>query len=295
MSSHLPNTLGAEAPAKVNLFLRVVGRRADGYHELQSLVAPIDLSDHVQIHADASSEFRTLALSLEVIGEPGVVAGVPMDESNLVLRAARALAETQAIRGFADITLTKRVPAAAGLGGGSADAAATLRILNDLWEIGLDEEGLRSVGLAVGSDVPALLVSGPALVGGRGERLEALSIPELDLALVTFPFGIRTADAFRWWDEDGATSGPDPEPIVTAFTKGTPAAGAPPLYNDLEDVVTRRHPEIGEARWKLLEAGAAAVVMSGSGPTLVALLTPDRSFVGPDDLHVRAVRTLKGA
>ena len=146
---------------KVNLFLRVVGRREDGYHDLDSLIVPVDLADRLEIHAAADpAEFHALSLSLEVIGDESLVRGVPADDSNLVLRAAAALAERTETRGFADITLEKRVPAAGGLGGGSADAAAALRALNDLWACGLDQDELLAVAAQVGSDLPALMVGG---------------------------------------------------------------------------------------------------------------------------------------
>jgi 4-diphosphocytidyl-2-C-methyl-D-erythritol kinase len=292
MTPRLPRTLSVEAPAKVNLFLRVLGRRPDGYHELESLVAPIDFADRLDIHADSGPEFRTLALALDITGDLDLVRQVPADESNLVLRAARALADAVEARGFADITLEKRVPAAAGLGGGSADAAATLRALNQLWECGLDEAALTEVATSVGSDVPALLVGGPALARGRGERVEPISVPSLNLALVTFPFGVSTADAFRWWDEEGGSPGVDPGPILSAAREGPAAALKDLLYNDLEDVVIRRHPAIGEAKKRLLDAGAVAVVMSGSGPALAALLPSDEGFEPPEGLGARLVRTV---
>jgi 4-diphosphocytidyl-2-C-methyl-D-erythritol kinase len=292
MTPRLPRTLSVEARAKVNLFLRVLGRRPDGYHELETLVAPIDFADRLEIHADSGPDFRTLALALDITGDPGVVGGVPMDESNLVLRAARALSDAVGTRGFADITLEKRVPAAAGLGGGSADAAATLRVLNELWECGLEEDALSDVAASVGSDVPAFLVGGPAVARGRGERVEPIPVPSLKLAIVTFPFGVSTADAFRWWDEEGGSPGADPGPILSATRGGSGEALGDLLYNDLEDVVIRRHPAIGEAKERLLHAGAVGVVMSGSGPALVALLHSEASFEPPDGLELRLIRTV---
>ena len=269
----MPNTRIAEAPAKVNLFLRVLGARPDGYHEIETLIAPISLEDRLEVHADADPSFRTLSLSLEVTGDPGLVRGVPNDESNLVIRAASALADRAGVRGFADITLEKRIPAAAGLGGGSSDAAATLKVLNDLWDCGLDERTLLDVGASIGSDVPALLMDGPAIARGRGDRVEAAKVSPLSVAVVTFPFGVSTRDAFAWWDEAHGTTGPDPSPLVEAALSGGEALGGL-LFNDLEGVVVRRHPEIGEARRALLAGGAFGAVMSGSGPTVVGCLSP---------------------
>ncbi|HEY3210145.1 MAG TPA: 4-(cytidine 5'-diphospho)-2-C-methyl-D-erythritol kinase [Actinomycetota bacterium] len=294
MIGRVPDTVRVQARAKVNLFLRVLGRRPDGYHELETLIVPIDLADQLEIHAHSDpAEFRTLALSLEVTGDPGLVHGVPLDESNLVLKAARSLADGAGARGFADITLEKRVPAAAGLGGGSADAAATLRALNDLWGCHLDDDALREVGETVGSDVPALLVGGAVVARGRGERVEPVSLPSMTLALTTFRFGVSTADAFRWWDEEGEHTGPDPGPLLAATRYGDSAALASLLYNDLEAAVIRRHPAIGEAKERLLKAGAG-VVMCGSGPTLAALIPADGGFEPPEGLDTRLVRTASG-
>jgi 4-diphosphocytidyl-2-C-methyl-D-erythritol kinase len=277
-----PDTVLVQAMAKVNLFLRVLGRRDDGYHDLETLVVPIDLDDRLVIHAVSNpAEFRTLSLSLELTGEAGLVQGIPVDESNLVLRAASALADRVNARGFAEIVLEKRVPVAAGLGGGSADAAATLKALNELWGAGLDEPELLEVAADVGSDVPALLAGGSVFVRGRGERLVPVRMAGLNLALATFRFGVPTAEAFGWWDEDGASTGPDPAAILQEAHRGTMGERgdlgrfAELLFNDLEQPVIARHAVIGEVKDRLLAGGALAVVMSGSGPSLAALLPED--------------------
>jgi 4-diphosphocytidyl-2-C-methyl-D-erythritol kinase len=296
MTAELPDTARVEARAKVNLFLRVLGRRPDGYHELETLIVPIELADRLEIHAHSDpAQFRTLALSLEVIGPPHLVSGVPVDESNLVLRAARSLAEAVEVRGFADITLEKRVPAAAGLGGGSADAAATLRALNELWDCRLDDAALEEVAGILGSDVPALLAGGPAIARGRGERVEPVPVPSLRLALITFPFGVSTAEAFGWWDDDGGRTGPEPEPALAAAREGRPEALGDLLHNDLEHVVIQRRPAIGQAKERLLAAGAAGVVMCGSGPTLAALIPLEGGFEPPDGLDVQVLRSVGSA
>jgi 4-diphosphocytidyl-2-C-methyl-D-erythritol kinase len=256
------DTMTVAAPAKINLFLRVLGRRADGYHDIESLVVPISLADRLQVHAVADpTAFRTLSLSLALTGDPGLTRGVPADQSNLVLRAARLLAEGAGVRGFADFNLEKRIPAAAGLGGGSSDAAAALRALNDLWATDVAPEDLQALAAAVGSDVPALLGGGPVLVSGRGEVVQPTSPLSLRIALVTFGFGVRTADAYRWWDEDG---GPHADPA-------TEVAGYP-VANNLEGAVMRRNPRIRAARDLLVRAGAMTAVMCGSGPSVAAIL-----------------------
>jgi len=260
-----PNTLVVEAPAKVNLSLRVLGRRQDGYHDIESLMAPLSLADRLRVHAHADpTEFRTLSLSLEVRGDPGLVRPVPTDDSNLVIRAALALAERAEIRGFAEFVLDKRTPTAAGLGGGSSDAAAALRALNALWGCSLDEGELREVGAGVGSDVPALLGDGPVLVSGRGEIVVSSAVAAFDLVLVPFDFSVNTADAYRWWDEDG---GPHDED--THFP------------NDLAEPVMKRHPRIRDARDLLRTARVPGVLTSGSGPTVAGILSPGAGRLDP--------------
>jgi 4-diphosphocytidyl-2-C-methyl-D-erythritol kinase len=266
----------ALARAKLNPFLRVLRRRDDAYHELETLILPISLTDRLEVHAASDLvRFETLALQLDVSGDPELIAGVPQDESNLILRAAVVLADATGVRGFADFLLEKRIPAAAGLGGGSADAAATLRVLNELWGCGLGEDALRDLGASVGSDVPALLGGGAWLASGRGERLEPVVVKPQRWRLITFSFGVPTGDAYGWWDEDGGGTGPDPAPIVSAAEGGDPSVLGGLLFNDLEAPVIRRHPEVGLAKRRLLAAGALGAVMCGSGPTVAGLLPPE--------------------
>lgn len=268
-----------EARAKVNLFLRVLGRRPDGYHELETLVVPVSLADRVEVRARVDRASRAVSVHLEVVGDPEVLSGVPLAGTNLVIRAARALAEAAGVGGTVRVRLTKRVPAGAGLGGGSADAAATIRALHDLWELGLEEVDLLGVAAAVGSDVPALLAGGAVLARGRGERVERVPVAPMELALVTFPLQVRTAEAFGWWDEDGGPTGPDPADLLRSLHPGAVAAsGLGSLgglfFNDLEPSVVARRPEVGEAKAALLEGGAVAAVMCGSGPSVAGVLPP---------------------
>jgi 4-diphosphocytidyl-2-C-methyl-D-erythritol kinase len=251
------------APAKLNLFLRVLGRRADGYHDISSLILPLTLADGVQAR-------RSERLLLTVIGE--CAADVPRREENLVVRAARALADAAGVAPAADLLLSKRIPVAAGLGGGSADAAATLRALASLWGVDGGPAHLREIGARVGSDVSALVEIRPALIGGRGEEVEPAEVPRTWWVLLTQPFGVSAGDAYRWWDQDGGPGGPDPEPLLAAIRAEELERAGPLLSNDLEDPVTARHPEVGAARDRLLEAGALGAVMVGSGPTVAGLV-----------------------
>ena len=276
--SSLPNTRVVQARAKVNLFLRVHGRRDDGYHEVETAILPVSLADRLEVHAASDPSFRTLSLALEVTGDPATVRAVPADESNLILRAADALARRMEATGFADVLLEKRIPVAAGLGGGSADAAATLHALNDLWGSGLNDQDLRTIGAEVGSDVPALLAGGPVLARGRGEMVEPVELPSMRWVLMPFPFGVSTRDAYTWCDREKGGIGPDPGPLIDAAREGDIEQVGGLLFNDLEPGVLRRHPEIGAAKQRLLDAGAAGVVLCGSGPTLAALAPAGRDL-----------------
>jgi 4-diphosphocytidyl-2-C-methyl-D-erythritol kinase len=256
------------APAKLNVFLRVRGRRSDGYHEIETLVQPITLADGVR------AAHRDEGFGLTIAGERAPEA--PTGPENLVLRAAEALAEeTRESRG-ANLTLVKRVPVAAGLGGGSADAAATLRALDRLWGYGLPAERLAQVAADVGSDVPALLSGGPVLARGTGEQVEPASVARTWWVLRILGFGVSARDAYGWWDEDGGEKGPDPVPLLEAVTVADPARLGPLLFNDLEGPVTARHPEVDRARESLLAVGALGAVMCGSGPTVAGLARDGR-------------------
>ena len=260
-----------EAHAKVNLFLRVLGPRDDGYHEIETVLVPISLADHVSVEpADA--------LRVSLTGP--VAGGVPRDDANLALRAARALAaEAGGDSPGARITIDKKIPVAAGLGGGSADAAATLLLLDELWSTGLGRDGLARLAADIGSDVPALLLGEPAYASGRGERVASVLAQSTTWVVKPFPFGVSSADAYAWWDGH-ATTGPDPGALIAAAEAGDDALLGSALYNDLQAPVAERHPEIAETIDAFVGAGARGAVMTGSGPTVVALC----SFAAAQDV-----------
>ncbi len=259
------------AHAKVNLFLRVLSPRDDGYHEIETVLVPISLADHVSVEpADA--------LSVSLNGP--VAGGVPRDDANLALRAARALAaEAGGEPSGARITIDKKVPVAAGLGGGSADAAATLLLLDELWSTGLGRDGLARLAADIGSDVPALLLGEPAYASGRGERVASVLAQSTTWVVKPFAFGVSSADAYAWWDGH-ATTGPDPGALIAAAEAGDDALLGSALYNDLQAPVAERHPEIAETVDAFVGAGARGAVMTGSGPTVVALC----SFAAAQDV-----------
>jgi 4-diphosphocytidyl-2-C-methyl-D-erythritol kinase len=259
-----PRRIRREAHAKINVFLRVLAARPDGYHDLESLVVPISLADRVSAEPDER-------LRVETTGAAELVGEVPAGGLNLALVAALALADACPQSAGARVEIHKRIPVAAGLGGGSADAAATLLALNELWGCGLDLGTLVDVAERIGSDVPAMLLGVPVLMSGRGELLAPAESASFWWVVVSLGFGVRSPDAYRWWDEDGGVHGPDPQPVLDAAAAGDAEALGAVLFNDLEAPVVARHPEIGAAKGRLLAAGALGATMVGSGSSVVGL------------------------
>ena len=250
------------ARAKINPFLRVLSRRDDGFHEIETLILPITLADGVQ--AVPGDDLR-----LTVVGERG--GQVPSGEENLVLRAARALQERVGHPGGAHLLLSKRIPVAAGLGGGSADAAATLRALDRLWDCGLGAEGLIPVATEVGSDVAALLFDGPVIARGRGEVVERIQLPRTWWVLLTSEQGIRTADTYARWDATGVPGRASLQDLIRQLARREFDEMGSLLTNDLEGSVMEHRADVEGGKGRLLAQGALGAVMSGSGPTVAGL------------------------
>ena len=254
--------VAARAHAKVNLDLRVLGTRPDGYHELRTVFQSIALHDTVT----AQEKAGPFVLKCRT-------PGVPLDDRNLVWRAAAALWNALGRAGDpADtvVTIEKAIPMQAGLGGGSADAAAALQVLGRLWG-GAPLSLLREVAAGIGSDAPFFLSGGTALGLGRGEEVYPLvDLPRHWILLVRPPFGVSTVEAYSWYDEDRAAGVRDPRIDVQILPVPWPSRAAQ-MINDLEAPVIRRHPEIGTIKAALREAGASAAAMSGSGSVVFGL------------------------
>ena len=254
--------VAAHAHAKVNLDLRVLGTRPDGYHELRTVFQSIALHDTV-IAQEKAGPFVLKCRT----------PGVPLDDRNLVWRAAAALWKALGRAGDpADtiVTIEKAIPMQAGLGGGSADAAAALQVLGRVWG-GAPLSLLREVAAGVGSDAPFFLSGGTALGLGRGEEVYPLvDLPRHWIVLVRPPFGVSTVEAYSWYDEDRAAGVREPRIDVQILPVPWPSRAAQ-MINDLEAPVIRRHPEIGTIKAALREAGASAAAMSGSGSVVFGL------------------------
>jgi 4-diphosphocytidyl-2-C-methyl-D-erythritol kinase len=253
------------APAKVNLGLRILARRSDGYHELESLFVPLDFGDALRLEI---SEAAAPGVSLRV--EPAG-SGAPADASNLAVRAAELFLAEARLALRVEIALEKRTPVAAGLGGGSSDAAAVLRGLASLAPRPLEPGRLAALALRLGADVPFFLDPRPAFVRGIGERIEpAAGVPSLPLLLAGPGEPLATREVFRAYDvlcaERERVAAPPPRDL--AGITQDPAALARLLGNDLEPAALRLCPAIRRLRGELDARGALAVGMSGSGPTL---------------------------
>ncbi len=230
------------APAKLNLFLHVTGRRPDGYHEIQTVFQLIDLADHLQFTPRADGEVQRIDGPEEI----------PPSE-DLCLRAARRLMKEGGSGLGADIRLQKRIPIQGGLGGGSSDAATTLVALNEIWGLRLDAARLAVIGLELGADIPLFIQGNSAWGEGIGERLTPLELPERHYAVVFPGVGIRTAEVFQASELTRKT----PKTTIRGFLK----AGG---HNDCEPVVAGRSPEVRQALAWLSERGEARLTGTGS-------------------------------
>jgi len=259
------------AAAKVNLVLEVLSKRDDGYHEIATVMQTIDLTDRLTLE-DADT------VALRVSDGP-----VPIDMTNLAVRAALALREAAGVDRGVRVALDKRIPVAAGLGGGSADAAGVLIGLNRLWGLRWPRAKLEEVAVSLGMDVPFFLRGGAALATGRGERLESVPAGGLALVLVNPRLGSSTAEAYGRVTPALYTDGRRTQALVDALRSRRATRVASSLYNGLEGAVAPHYPEVGRMRAALLAAGALGAAMSGSGPTVFGVA---RSFE-----HARQIRS----
>jgi len=251
------------APAKVNLYLEILGKRPDGYHELATLMVAVRLFDTLVFTDEPAGELilhcRAQALST--------------GPDNLVMRAARLLREHTGCSRGARMRLVKRIPLAAGLAGGSTDAAATLAGLNRLWRLGLADEELSALAARLGSDV-AFFLDGPAAwCTGRGEHVAPLRLGRmLDLVLVCPPVGLSTAEVYRNVDSRNGTDSVQPgDAIRQAVERGDIEAIGGLLHNRLQPAAERLCPRIADLQARLAELKPAGQLMSGSGSTVFAL------------------------
>ena len=250
------------APAKINWTLEVLGRRPDGFHEVKTILQTIDLCDSLELEPAPE-------LTLEATGE-----GLPPPDENLTLRAARLLQERAGYSGGARMRLTKSTPVAAGLGGGSSDAAAALRGLDRLWGLALPHERLVELAAEVGSDVPFFLRGGTALAEGRGERITPLpDAPRTAILMVVPPLSIphKTQRMYSLLSPEHYGDGTASDRFADALRQGRPLEEGN-LYDFFDSPAFRAFSELHTCRQALIQAGASAVHLAGSGPALFVLL-----------------------
>lgn len=251
-----------KAPAKINLSLDVLHKRQDGYHEVKMVMTTIDLADRIELKL--LDEDRITIVSHNRF--------VPDDHRNLAYKAALLLKKRFSIKQGVAITISKSIPVAAGLAGGSSDAAATLRGLNKLWNLGLTLDELAVLGAEIGSDVSFCVYGGTAIATGRGEKIEHIEAPPHCWVVLAKPeIGVSTADVYQNLKIDQIKH-PDVEGMVQAIKSQDYGSICHKLGNVLESVTMKMHPEVAMIKEQMQKFGADAVLMSGSGPTVYGLV-----------------------
>lgn len=261
------------AHGKINLDLRVLGTRPDGFHELRTVFQAIALHDTIRCVP------RPGPFAIEC-----ATAGVPLDHTNLIWRAAatlwRSLRRSGHVRDIV-VQVDKQIPLQAGLGGGSADAAATLVALTRLWRIPVKPSQLTDIAAHIGSDVPFFLSGGTALGLGRGEEIYPLAdLPPHSIVLLIPGFGVSTSEAYGWYDSERELSRAPREP---QHVPGPWPSRAAQMINDLEAPIAHHHPEIDQMKAALRRAGALAASMSGSGSTVFGLFQKRRDAIAAEE------------
>ena len=257
------------APAKINVSLRVLGRRSDGFHEIETLIAPISLCDEIKIERRSGKHKTAFCCD-----DPSV----PKGEDNIVVRAANVFFEQTKVSSGVSIALKKRIPHGAGLGGGSSDAASTLLAFNELFETNLPREALAKMAEMIGSDVPFFIFPSAAVCKGRGELVSPTRLREqLALLLLKPRFGVPTQWAYSRWTDSREIPG---------VSYGAQAFGQQSFVNDLERPVFEKFVFLAQLKmWLLKQSEVVAALMSGSGSTVFAVI---RNNADVDQLVTRA-------
>lgn len=254
-----------KAPAKINLSLDVLGKRSDGYHEVKMIMTTIDLADRLEL--TELSEDR-----IEIVSHNRYV---PDDQRNLAYQAAKLLKDRFQVKQGVSIAIEKTIPVAAGLAGGSSDAAATLRGLNKIWNLGLTIDELAKLGAEIGSDVSFCVYGGTAIATGRGEQIEHIPTPPSCWIVLAKPhIGVSTAEVYGNLRLNKVTH-PDVDRMVQVIREGNYEGICDAVGNVLEEVTFAMHPEVRRIKEQMKRFGADAVLMSGSGPTVFGIVRHD--------------------
>lgn len=254
-----------KAPAKINLSLDVLHKRPDGYHEVEMIMTTIDLADRIEL----------ALLDNDVIKIVSLNRFVPDDQRNLAYQAASILKGKFDVKKGVEIKIEKHIPVAAGLAGGSSDAAAVLRGLNKLWDLGLTLDELAVIGAEIGSDVSFCVYGGTALATGRGEIIKELPAPPVCWVILAKPFiGVSTADIYKRLDTE-TIQHPNTEKMIESISAKDYDLMCENVGNVLENVTLTLYPEVAQIKEQICKFGADAVLMSGSGPTVFGLIQHD--------------------
>ena len=270
-------TITIKAMAKINLGLDVLRRREDGYHEVKMVMQTVAIHDTLRFTKRADKR-----IILRVDG-----ADLPVDQDNLIYKAAQLLYEKASMEEGVEIVLTKRIPIAAGMAGGSTDAAATLVGMNCLFGLGYSEDELMTMGVALGADIPYCIRGGTALSEGIGEQLTPLpAVPEAWLVVAKPPIDVSTAYVYKNLNLEGLTGHPDIDGMVEAIRRQDLTGITDRMENVMETVTERDYPVIGRLKAILKENGAYNALMSGSGPTVFGIF-------GQEEQARRALKAVK--
>lgn len=265
--------------AKLNLFLRVVGIRSDGYHELETIFHGIGLGDEIALELTSTS-----GIEIDMKLGPGLVGDLPSSEENLVARAIEGLVEAGGVNPGIRIQITKSIPIAAGLGGGSGNAAGALVALSELWGMDLDPESLLDIASGIGSDVPYCIGGGTALAMKRGEALTPLPAPKQLWFVLGISFRpVLTHEVYTLWDTLDPVDDAGSAPLTFALGSGDVHEIAALLHNDLERPAFRLWPELESKKEAMIACGALGAALTGSGPTIFG--------IARDEADARAIAT----
>ena len=254
--------LYVKAPAKINLTLDVLYKRPDNFHEVEMVMTTVDLADRISLESREDGV-------IQIISTDNFV---PNDHRNFAYQAARLIKDTYGIRQGVSITIEKEIPIAAGLAGGSSDAAATLKGLNELWDLGLSIDELAELGAKIGSDVSFCVYGGTALATGRGEKIKELPAPPNCWVVLAKPkIGVSTAEVYGGLKVEGLQH-PNTQQMIQAIETKDYELLCSSLGNVLETVTFKLHPEVVMLKEQMKRFGADATLMSGSGPTVFGLV-----------------------
>ncbi|MGI8317334.1 4-(cytidine 5'-diphospho)-2-C-methyl-D-erythritol kinase [Halobacillus mangrovi] len=254
-----------KAPAKINLSLDVLYKREDGFHEVEMVMTTVDLADRIELNLLKDGNIRVESESRFV----------PNDERNLAYRAAKLIKDRYEVEQGVRIFIEKNIPVAAGLAGGSSDAAAVLRGVNRLWGLNLSIDQLAELGAEIGSDVSFCVYGGTGHATGRGEKIKALPAPPpCWVVLAKPPVGVSTQTVYQNLNLEGALH-PDTQGMIAAIQRCDFEGICAHVGNTLEGVTLQLHDEVGQIKDQMHHAGADAVLMSGSGPTVFSLVDQD--------------------